>query len=103
MITVVNKKHHGLCPQDVYVGRPSILGNPFQVAAMGRAEAIERYRHHLRGLLRTSRQARRLISDLAAQHAGGAEIHLVCWCSPEACHADVIAEFIKAQAGGYES
>src|SRR5262245_58764119 len=43
MITVVNKRHHR--GGGVYIGRPSLLGNPFRIGEHGtREEVIAKYR-----------------------------------------------------------
>jgi Domain of unknown function (DUF4326) len=43
MITVVNKRHHR--GEGVYIGRPSLLGNPFKIGEHGtRNEVIAKYR-----------------------------------------------------------
>lgn len=103
MIKVVNKKHHALCPHDIYVGRPSILGNPYGHPACGRVESITRYRQLLADALARAvgisngKEIRRAIRQLAMQVLNGHEIHLVCWCAPEPCHADVIKAAIQAE------
>ncbi len=86
----------------VYVGREaegfagSPLGNPFTVEEYGRERAIELYRNWLDDEL----------ERLGGGFADGAEEDviykalmaleddsvLVCWCAPEACHSEVIAE-----------
>lgn len=103
MIVVYNKHTHVLCPHDVYVGRPSILGNPYSAPALGRTEAIQRYKQHLADALnqalvsRDGKEIRRLIRRLAMQVVRGEKLHLVCWCAPEPCHADVLKSAIQAE------
>jgi uncharacterized protein DUF4326 len=74
-------------PYDIYIGRPSIWGNPFIVGRDGtRQEVCNRYRlyllenHRLMGLL----------SNLRNKTLG-------CWCAPEACHGDILAELADKQ------
>jgi hypothetical protein len=45
MITIVNKYHGS---SGVYVGRPTVLGNPYTLEAYTRTDAIARYRIWLR-------------------------------------------------------
>ena len=46
MITIVNKKTFK--GNGIYIGRPSVLGNPFKIGADGnRHEVIEKYRKYL--------------------------------------------------------
>ena len=77
-----------------YVGRAaprqglaaSPFGNPFRVDVDGtRAEVIEKYREWI--LTRPELLAR--LHELRGSV-------LACWCSPEACHADVLTELVDA-------
>ena len=100
--TVVNLKGHRDDPgfaDVVYVGRAlrrggwdlagSPLANPFRLGRDGtRAEVVARYREYL-----LSRP------DLLALLPGLRGKRLGCWCAPEACHADVIAELADAPPG----
>ena len=73
---------------DVYVGRPSIWGNPFKVGEDGcRTEVIAKYREYLLGR-----------SDLMALLPSLRGRVLGCWCKPNNCHADVIAELADLTA-----
>lgn len=67
---------------DVYIGRPSKWGNPFEIGKDGtRAEVIRKYRKWLRkqpGLMKAIRQLKGKV--------------LGCWCHPKPCHGDVLAE-----------
>jgi hypothetical protein len=75
------------CPGAVYVGRPSVWGNPFIIGKDGaREEVIEKYRVWLptqAGLMRNLKRLR------------GKD--LICWCSPQPCHADVLLEFANRE------
>ncbi|HEX7744280.1 MAG TPA: DUF4326 domain-containing protein [Micromonosporaceae bacterium] len=93
--TVVNLKGHRDDPayaDVVYVGRamhrggwhlqPSPLASPYRPGPDGsRAEVVEKYRTYL-----LSRP------DLLALLPGLRGRRLGCWCVPERCHAEVIAE-----------
>ena len=71
----------------VYVGRPSIFGNPFVMRdESARASVIEKYRKHLLSRPALMEQAKR---ELRGKR-------LVCFCAPLACHADVLAEIANA-------
>lgn len=63
----------------VYIGRPSVLGNPFVIGRDGtREECVELFERRLREdkrLLAIVRQLRGLV--------------LGCFCAPRACHGDV--------------
>ena len=82
--------HKHKASYDVYIGRPSKWGNPFSHKAgtlarhrvASREEAIERYREWL---LRQPELVAKAKQELRGKVLG-------CWCSPLACHGDVLAE-----------
>lgn len=72
---------------DVYIGRPTKWGNPFHIGKDGtRKEVIAKYKQwivkqpHLMDALHELRGKR-----------------LGCWCSPQKCHGDVLAELADAK------
>jgi len=69
---------------EVYIGRPSVWGNPFHVAQYGRAGALRRYREWL--------QTQPELIERARQELKGRV--LGCWCKPRACHGDVLVELL---------
>lgn len=91
MVTkVVNKRYHVATANDVYIGRPSKWGNPFshigtktlaKVSVVNREEAITEYRKWLM-------QQPHLLKDLHELKGKT----LVCWCKPQSCHGDTLAE-----------
>ena len=80
MCKVLNKRIHGIPRGAVYIGRPSIWGNPFVIGKDGqRDDVIAKYETWLLG-------NGKLIDQLAAL----AGKDLVCWCAPARCHGDVL-------------
>ena len=83
-------------PGQAYVGRPSPLGNIYQIGPDGtREEVINKCRVWLWEQIRPrpgaappSRQLVELLRLLALARAGPLE--LLCWCAPRPCHAEVI-------------
>ena len=70
---------------DVYIGRPSKWGNPFTIGKDGtRDEVITKYREWI------LTQAN-LLNDLDELKGKT----LACWCHPQACHGDVLAELCE--------
>jgi uncharacterized protein DUF4326 len=94
MITVGNKKRGA---RGIYVGRPSALGNLFRLhREEERAAVIRDYEDWLaEQLLDVSSPASREIHRLAAL-ARRQDLCLICWCAPQACHADIIKRTIEA-------
>ena len=84
MCRVLNARQGGKQPATdrVYVGRPSKWGNPFMIGRDGtRDQVIAKYRDWI------VRQPALMgaLDELRGKH-------LVCWCAPERCHADVLVE-----------
>lgn len=75
---------------DVYIGRPSKWGNPFVIGRDGtRAQVIEKYRA--------------FVLSSAPMLAALPELHgkiLGCWCAPQSCHGDVLAELANEKGAG---
>ena len=84
---VLNKKQlRGPVPNAVYIGRPSMWGNPFVIGRDGtRADVIAKYEIWL------LRQPR-----LMAQLDRLAGRDLICWCAPLPCHGDVLLRLANA-------
>jgi hypothetical protein len=93
----------------VYVGRPTIFGNPFPVDVYGHEGAIDRFRRLMCGemsMLEMSQSStchradvslvtvRRWILDDLSKLRGK---DLACWChSDQKCHADTLLELANA-------
>ncbi len=92
-IRVVNKRaYHG---DGIYVGRPSILGNPFPMKSeKDRAEVIAKYRRWLWVELKKNGEVAAELSRLVKIYREKGELTLICWCAPKACHAEVIKSAI---------
>ena len=87
MARVYNRHGSEEIPDDaVYVGRPSRFGNPFVIGEHGdRAEVIEAHRRWL-----AETDEGRAVAEAAREDLRGKD--LVCYCHPEACHADTLLE-----------
>lgn len=82
MTTVV----HLRLPHDIYIGRPSKWGNPFVIGRDGtREKVIQRYE----AWLLAQPHLLASLTELKDKTLG-------CWCSPKACHGDVLAKLADA-------
>lgn len=73
---------------DFYIGRGSLLGNPYEIDKDGtRNEVIARYRVWFRHLLKSQMFKQELLKVRGKK--------LGCFCSPQRCHGEVIAEFVN--------
>ena len=94
MIRIENKRTYSGPGQ--YVGRPSVLGNPFPMhTESSRTEVIEKYRKWLWAKIK--RNNARVMAELNRLQAiaDNGDLVLVCWCAPLPCHADVIKKCIE--------
>lgn len=67
---------------DIYIGRPSKWGNPYNIGKDGdRTEVVDKYKEYLRSHPDLIKDAR---NELKGKTLG-------CWCSPQLCHGDILA------------
>jgi hypothetical protein len=78
----------------VYVGRPTLLGNPYHVQHDGREQAVERYRAWLRRQWQGGGAVKEALLELARAYKERDELTLLCWCAPQRCHAEVIRDAV---------
>jgi hypothetical protein len=78
---VLNKRHlRGPISDAVYIGRPSLWGNPFAIGRDGtRDEVITKFEAWIVG--KPALMAR--LPELKGKR-------LICWCAPLPCHGDVL-------------
>jgi len=86
LTTVVNLRRQ---KYDVYIGRPSIFGNPFVIGADGdRSEVIRKYRRYFYLRLKNDPKFIKEVEELRGKSLG-------CYCHPLPCHGDIIAEYLN--------
>lgn len=89
--TVHNARDGGIMlhprpPDVVYVGRPTVWGNPFVIGKHGdRETVVDKYREWIK-------EQPELLARLHTLKGK----KLVCFCAPALCHADVLAELADA-------
>jgi hypothetical protein len=87
MTKVVNKYTHVPTPNDVYIGRGSIWGNPFKIGDDGtRNQVIEKYEAYLH-------QNGNLMERLHELNGK----NLVCFCAPKPCHGDILKSLLDKE------
>lgn len=105
MIKVKNKHNSKPESNDIYIGRGSILGNPFthlnlektkaEFYCKSREDAISNYEDYILNKIKNNdeiicNEINRL-TDLAKKK----DINLVCFCKPKSCHGDIIKKIIE--------
>ncbi len=75
-------------PYDVLIDRRTKWGNPFIIGKDGtREQVIAKYRVYVRQFPKLTAA----LPELRGKTLG-------CWCKPQACHGDVLAELAEAGA-----
>ena len=70
---------------DIYIGRPSKWGNPFEVGKDGtRKEVIEKYKKYIL----SNKKLLNSLYELEGKTLG-------CWCKPKPCHGDILVDLIN--------
>jgi len=82
MIKIVHCKKESY---DIYIGRPSIWGNPFTIGKDGsRQEVIDKYRAYVM----SNKILLSKLHELKDKTLG-------CWCKPLPCHGDILKELCE--------
>lgn len=101
MIYIVNKHTHRATNNDIYIGRGSVLGNPFKIGSSNdRGTVIAKYKDYI---LREIAEANEKIIDEFSRIKEVArynDVNLICFCAPKACHGDVIKDILE---GNYQN
>ena len=93
MNKILNKKHHYIPHNAIYIGRGSKWGNPYRMHhETQRSQVIEQYRHHLGNMYKEGKINKEEL-------AGMKNAPLVCFCSPKPCHGDILTKAIQWATG----
>ena len=107
MINVVNTYKHISQPGEIdyYIGRGSVLGNPFThlktstqatTIVATREEAIAKYEPYLLEQIKLNNwDILNAINRLKDFHNNGEIINLVCYCKPKSCHGDFTKKLVE--------
>jgi hypothetical protein len=92
VIRIENKKTYR--GKGIYIGRPSLIGNPFRIGEHGtREQVIARYREWLWQQVKRQNGVYRELCRLADEARKG-DLTLICWCKEQrrevACHGDTV-------------
>jgi hypothetical protein len=86
-------------PYDVYIGRAGrgedgYFGNPYRLGAnMGRELSLRLFEAHFYERLEHDPEFKQRVLALAGKRLG-------CFCKPQACHGDVIADYVNGEVFG---
>ena len=88
MPKVLNRRVSGIPAGAVYVGRPSIYGNPFEIGKPLVRDGEVIIERMSRDDVITLYVIESFPSEEDFRALRGKD--LVCWCAPAACHADIL-------------
>lgn len=74
---------------DYYIGRGTILGNPFTVRKFGRPFCLQFYKIHFDYMVQHSTEFLNAVKEASGYK------RLVCYCKPSDCHGDYILKYIQ--------
>ncbi len=100
MIHVVNRKTYR--GPGVYIGRPTIFGNPFPLPQYTRDASIASYRAYASARYQEDADFRAALDGLVVQYRQQGTLTLICHCAPLACHGDALAAAIARLASRHE-
>ena len=92
-------------PNNVYIGRPSILSNPYthdgkksslaKLSFKTREEAINAYKLYFDAMYEQDTQFKQVVDLIYDKYKNGEDINLQCFCSPLPCHGEYIKEKLE--------
>lgn len=106
MIHVVNKYKHISSKNDIYIGRGSVLGNPFtsikdrktkaEFICNSSEESISSFDYFLREKIK--KKDKSVCDELNRIYklAETEDVFLVCFCKPKNCHGDIIKNIVDS-------
>ena len=96
-IKVANQKDpFGRSAIQIFIGRPSVLGNVFILENENRRkEVLALYRHFLRQASKVDGPIRNELLKILEIAKTGVKIELQCFCKPKDCHGDIIKEILE--------
>lgn len=91
---------HTSHPNNVYIGRNSMLGNPFtydgkksnlaKLSFKTREECLNAYEIYFENMYEKNSVFKLYVDKLYEKYKNGEDIYLQCFCKPEPCHGDFI-------------
>lgn len=101
----IKTEDHSSSPNNFYIARPSILGNPFthdgkrsnlaKLSFKTRDEAIDAYEKYFHIMIETNEEFQQAFNKIYEKYKNGEDVYLGCFCKPNRCHGDIIAKELQ--------
>lgn len=88
-----------------YIGRPSILSNPYthikdkhtlaKYVVNSRDEAIDMYEKYFDIMYNSNIEFTTMVDEIYEKYKNGEDVYLGCYCKPLRCHGDVIKDKLQ--------
>lgn len=105
MIYVYNRKTETHTKNNFYIGRGSVLGNPYThikdkttkalYIAQNRDDAIDKYSRYFDVMYGSNKAFTKAIDEIYALYKTGEDVYLECYCVPLKCHGHIIKEKLE--------
>lgn len=92
-------------PNNFYIGRPSVLSNPFthdgkrsslaKLSFKTREEAINAYEEYFHKMMEVDIEFQMEFNKIYEKYKNGEDVYLGCFCAPLKCHGDIIAKELQ--------
>ena len=109
MIYVYNSHNEDftLKENNYYIGRPSVLGNPFthngvktnlaKLSFKTREDAIAAYEKYFDTMYGKDDEFTKAFDEIYEHYKNGEDIYLQCFCKPLPCHGDIIEKKLTSK------
>lgn len=101
----IKTEDHSSHPNNFYIARPSILGNPFthdgkrsslaKLSFKTRDEAINAYEIYFKEMIKSNEDFQNAFNEIYEKYKSGEDVYLGCFCKPNKCHGDIIAKELQ--------
>lgn len=92
-------------PNNVYIYRGTVLGNPFthdgkrsslaRLSFKTREEALSAYEEYFKRMYEMDSEFKNAVDDLYTKYKNGEDIYLGCFCHPLPCHGNIIVKELQ--------
>lgn len=101
----IKTEDHSSEKNNFYIGRPSILSNPYthdgkrsslaRLSFKTREEALNAYEMYFHEMMKSNAEFKNAFDEIYEKYKNGENVYLGCFCKPLACHGDFLAKELQ--------